>query len=126
MEYSIPLKLLVVIRQILAFCKALDETLDEIETNSNSARTIVTYRKPEPFKGLPDLNQNKGQIIAPESAKTLLSVKQVALRLGVTPQSVYRWAREGRLSNIRLSAHAIRFRLSDIIKYEEKHKRGWS
>ncbi len=44
----------------------------------------------------------------------LLTVAEVARRLGVTPHTVYRWIATGRLPAIRFSRKVIRVRKSDL------------
>lgn len=49
-------------------------------------------------------------------ASTLLTAKQVAEELGVSYESVLRWAREGDLQSIRLPRGSVRFRREDVEK----------
>jgi excisionase family DNA binding protein len=44
----------------------------------------------------------------------LLTVKELAVFLGVTPTCVYRWLGENRLPVVRFSKRCVRFRESDI------------
>jgi excisionase family DNA binding protein len=58
------------------------------------------------------------------SPNAKLTVKEVALRLRVTPMTVYNWAATGRLPCMRLSRKALRFLESDIAKFEKLHTTG--
>lgn len=44
----------------------------------------------------------------------LLTVRELAERLRVTPTCVYRWLGEGRLPAVRFSKRCVRFRESDV------------
>ena len=44
----------------------------------------------------------------------LLSIKEVAPLLGVTPYTVRKWVREGSIPHFRLSSRCIRFKRSDL------------
>ncbi len=44
----------------------------------------------------------------------LLTVRELAERLRITPTCVYRWLGEGRLPVVRLSKRCVRFRESDV------------
>jgi excisionase family DNA binding protein len=46
--------------------------------------------------------------------EALLDVKELSLYLGVSPCSVYRWAQEGKIPNIKLQGRGIRFKQPDI------------
>lgn len=48
-------------------------------------------------------------------APELLDKSEVADRLGVAPETVTRWAREGRIPEVRLSPKVRRFIYEDII-----------
>jgi excisionase family DNA binding protein len=60
----------------------------------------------------------------PAKHRDLLTVKEVADRLRVNIYTIYDWAASGRLSCIRLSKRAIRFRAEDIANYERTHTTG--
>jgi excisionase family DNA binding protein len=44
----------------------------------------------------------------------LLSVKELSLQLGVSPCTVYRWVKEGRIPHIRLQNRGVRFKQSEV------------
>lgn len=44
----------------------------------------------------------------------LLTVRELAERLRITPTCVYRWLGEGRLPVVRFSKRCVRFRESDV------------
>jgi len=44
----------------------------------------------------------------------LLTVKEVAERLGIAPASVYHWLSQKRLPCVRLCARCVRFRQEDL------------
>jgi excisionase family DNA binding protein len=50
----------------------------------------------------------------------LLTVRELAERLRVTPTCVYRWLAEFRLPAIRFSKRCVRFRESDVEKMLEQ------
>jgi excisionase family DNA binding protein len=50
----------------------------------------------------------------------LLTVRELAERLRVTPTCVYRWLAENRLPVVRFSSRCLRFRESDIEKMLEQ------
>lgn len=51
----------------------------------------------------------------PTSAEPLRTTRQVAIRLGVSPETVLRWHRTGKLpGGYRLSSNVLRFRESEI------------
>ncbi len=52
----------------------------------------------------------------------LLTVKELAVLLGVTPTCVYRWLSENRLPAVRFSKRCVRFRVSDIQELVEELK----
>ena len=52
-----------------------------------------------------------------------LTVREVAELLGVHKFTIYRWAKTGRIPCIRFRRH-LRFRVSDIEKWEDKHSYG--
>jgi len=52
-----------------------------------------------------------------------LTVKQVAELLGFNQFTIYKMAKTGRIPVIRIRRH-LRFRLSDIEKWEDKHSYG--
>ena len=49
----------------------------------------------------------------------MLTTKQVAHRLGVTTRTIYEWVKAGRLKARKLGYRTLRFRLADIVKFEE-------
>ena len=53
-----------------------------------------------------------------------LRVRQVAELLGYNQDTIYRWAREGFIPCIRLANGQIRFKLSDIEKWEDEQTVG--
>lgn len=50
--------------------------------------------------------------------KQLLSVKESASFLGVHPQTIRRWAAEGRIPHMRVGAR-LRFRIADLERWAE-------
>lgn len=62
--------------------------------------------------------------LPPRFSHEHLTVKEVAELLRIHPTTVRDWARSGRLPCIRLSRRALRFRASDITKYEHLHTTG--
>jgi len=60
--------------------------------------------------------------IAPET-KRLLTARDVAELLGLTPWTVYKWARTGRIPCIKFQRHT-RFKLADIERWEKQHTTG--
>lgn len=48
---------------------------------------------------------------------TLLSVTEVATIIGVTPTTIRRWAKAGKLGHVRLSKVDLRFRRADIDEF---------
>lgn len=53
----------------------------------------------------------------------LLSVDEVGEMLGIKPTTVYKWAYERRLPCVKLRGHALRFRLSEILKIMKQDER---
>ncbi len=52
--------------------------------------------------------------------RIFLSVEQVALRLGVSTDTIYRWRREGKFPKAaKLSPGTVRWRMSDIEAWEQ-------
>lgn len=52
-----------------------------------------------------------------------LSVEQVAERYGVSPDSIWRWKRDGDFpAAVRLGKNCTRWRLSDLLEYEGRLK----
>jgi len=49
----------------------------------------------------------------------MLTTKQVAERLGVTTRTIYEWVKLGRIKARKLGYRTLRFRLADIVKFEE-------
>jgi prophage regulatory protein len=61
----------------------------------------------------------------PKLGQTLLSAKQVAARLSVTPRTVWRWVAEGKLPRpLRLSTKCVRWWSSDVERFLEALPRG--
>jgi excisionase family DNA binding protein len=52
-----------------------------------------------------------------------LTAKQVAELLGLDRQTIYNWAKTGRIPCIKLR-HRMRFRLSDIERWEKQQTSG--
>ncbi|MCE6957594.1 helix-turn-helix domain-containing protein [Cereibacter sphaeroides] len=53
-------------------------------------------------------------------SNSYLSAQQVAERFSVSTDTIYRWRRDGRFpAPVRLSPGTTRWRLSDIIEFEE-------
>jgi len=50
----------------------------------------------------------------------LLTVKELAERLGLAPGSIYHWLSEGRLPCVRFSPRCLRFREKDLEDLIEK------
>jgi excisionase family DNA binding protein len=50
----------------------------------------------------------------------LLTVKELAERLGPAPGSIYHWLSEGRLPCVRFSTRCVRFREKDVEDLIEK------
>lgn len=59
-----------------------------------------------------------------EPEQRLLTVRQVAQRLGVTEWTIYQWSAKGRLPCIRMSRRALRFSEADIAKFQAQHTSG--
>jgi len=53
----------------------------------------------------------------------LMTVKDVATRLRVSADSVYRWTRDGKLGHVRLGAQ-YRFRPADLVRFLEANATG--
>lgn len=57
-----------------------------------------------------------------QEAERYLTVKQVAQRFSVTPQTVWRWSKQGPSLSfprpVRIGYGTTRWRLSDILRYE--------
>jgi excisionase family DNA binding protein len=51
----------------------------------------------------------------------LLRTRDVADRLGVSPETVLRWWRRGELPGYRLSSNVLRFAEADVDAYLERH-----
>lgn len=52
-----------------------------------------------------------------------LSIEQVSQRLNVTPATLWRWNKEGYLTNYKFGAR-VRYKLSDVERIEETEKKG--
>jgi excisionase family DNA binding protein len=52
-------------------------------------------------------------------AGSLLSVSEVAIILGVTEDTIRKWARAGKITSVRLSKVDVRFRQADIDEFIE-------
>jgi excisionase family DNA binding protein len=50
----------------------------------------------------------------------LLSVTELAERLGISPGTAYHWLSQGRLPCVRFSSRCVRFRESDVEKMLEQ------
>lgn len=50
----------------------------------------------------------------------LLTVRELAELLGISPGTAYHWLSQGRLPCVRFSARCVRFRESDVQKLLEK------
>jgi excisionase family DNA binding protein len=60
--------------------------------------------------------------IGDTSGQGLLTVKEAASYLGVSPCSVYRWVEEGRIPHIKLQGRGVRFKQSDLDTWLERGK----
>ena len=49
----------------------------------------------------------------------MLTAKQVAARFDVTPETIRRWVRDGKIKARKMGYRTLRFRLADIVKFEE-------
>ena len=59
-----------------------------------------------------------------DSSDQLLTVAEVARYLGVTPHTVYRWIKQGRLPATRYSPKVIRVRRSDVAEFARRAPGG--
>ena len=50
----------------------------------------------------------------PGQIQELVNAEVIAERFGVTPETVVRWAREGRVPSIRPSRRILRFRVAEV------------
>jgi excisionase family DNA binding protein len=50
----------------------------------------------------------------------LLTVRELAERLGISPGTAYHWLSQGRLPCVRFSSRCVRFRESDVEKMLEQ------
>ena len=50
----------------------------------------------------------------------LLTVSELAERLGISPGTAYHWISQGRLPCVRFSSRCVRFRESDVEKMLER------
>jgi excisionase family DNA binding protein len=53
----------------------------------------------------------------PKPAGSLLSVSEVALIIGITEDTVRKWARAGKITSVRLSKVDVRFRPADVDEF---------
>ena len=51
--------------------------------------------------------------------RMMLTVDQVAERFEVTPETIRRWVRKGKIKARKIGYRTLRFRLADIVKFEE-------
>lgn len=58
----------------------------------------------------------------PTAPKEMLKPEEAAHRLGITTQTLRRWAVEGRIANIKLHNGHRRYRTADIDAYLESHQ----
>jgi excisionase family DNA binding protein len=58
-------------------------------------------------------------------SEQLLSARQVAHQLAVSPETILRWTRRGVLQGIRLPSGAIRYRPGDIEAWLAGHSTGY-
>jgi len=55
----------------------------------------------------------------------LITTEELAQRLGVTPATVIRWAREGNIPEVRLSCRTRRFDYEDVLRaVREREEKG--
>jgi excisionase family DNA binding protein len=108
--------------------KALASLSDTVSRIASDERVQVIV---QPFVILgSDKNQNPGSdsekasgeksvaLRRPQKpAPGLVSVSDVAAQIGVTDDTIRKWAREGKLSYVRLSKVDIRFRPEDIAEF---------
>lgn len=50
----------------------------------------------------------------------LLTIRELAERLGISPGTAYHWLSQGRLQCVRFSSRCVRFRESDVEKMLEE------
>jgi len=80
--------------------------------------TQVPIRPDAPNKKRPRKANNKiEQRIASENER-LLSRRQLALRHGVSTETIKRRERDGSLKAVRFNQRLIRYKLSDVLAYE--------
>lgn len=61
------------------------------------------------------------------TANIYLSIKQLAVRLGVSRHTIYRWKREGDFPKaVKLGPGSVRWRLSDILNWESSRVMGFA
>lgn len=53
----------------------------------------------------------------------LLTAREVAELLGLSPETVLRWWRDGRIPGFRLKSNVLRFRRSEIESWLEGHRK---
>ena len=51
--------------------------------------------------------------------RMMLTVDQVAERFEVTPETIRRWVRRGKIKARKIGYRTLRFRLADFVKFEE-------
>jgi len=55
------------------------------------------------------------------SEQELLTVKQIAELLKVTPATIYRWLDSGKLPRVKFSRRAVRVRRDDLERFVKDH-----
>lgn len=99
--------------------KLLDPVVSRDSTGSNVTKNLISS-----LTDSYDPGQTKSHMpheIADASKR--LTVKEVAALLGFNEFTIYKMAASGRIPCIKIRRH-IRFRLSDIEKWEDKHSYG--
>jgi len=69
------------------------------------------------------INNEKQREVEPESER-LLSRRELALRQGVSTETIKRREKQGLIKALRFNERLIRYRLSDIIRYEAEAAGG--
>jgi excisionase family DNA binding protein len=73
----------------------------------------------------PEASRRGGEDRSGEAVSgTLLTARQVAEMLGISIETVLRWAAAEKLPSVRMSSRAIRFRESAIEEWIAEHERG--